>query len=259
MENSIYQQFYELEKDHWWFRGMYAMFRDEAIRRIFKADNPDRVILDIGCGTGCWTEGLLPYGNVIAIDKADEALAICRRRGLRHLIRGDAETLPVTGSSCDVITSLGLVEHLANDFNFFKEIQRVLKPGGYGLLLTSAYMFLWGQHDDLVHHKRRYTKNIIKKMSGKAGLDIIKISYINFFLFLPILIVRVFTCRRSTSRCRDTVSPDLSRPIRPINVLFYGLLRFESWILRWAGLPFGVSLFVLVRKKTTGERMAAAK
>ena len=87
---------------------------------IFKAYD-ETLKITISAGLSAYPDDSQDANDIV--DKADKALAICRKRGLRHLIRGDAEILPIKGSSCDVVTSLGLVEHLDNDFNFFKEIR----------------------------------------------------------------------------------------------------------------------------------------
>ena len=249
MEKIIYKQFHEIEEKHWWFRGIYSMFREALARYIIPAVRGKRgIILDIGCGTGYWTEGLSGLGTVVALDNAIDALAICRKRGLPKLIQARAGRLPLAGESCDAITIIGVIEHVEDDNGLLKEIKRVLKPGGRALMLTSAHMFLWGAHDDLVHHVRRYSKKSLTRLIKNGGLRILKISYVNMFLFLPVLMMRIteHIVRRRESSFQG--SSDLFLPPAFLNTFFYKLLRLEALLLKRFSLPFGVSMLAVFEK-----------
>lgn len=249
MEESVFKQFCDLENRHWWFKGMYALCLDELKRSILSKTN-ELIILDIGCGTGHFTQFMLNFGKVFAIDNATDALDICRKQGCKYIIQGNAEALPIIDESCDIITALGLIEHLESDLMFLSEIHRILKPGGYGLILTSAYKFLWGEHDVVVHHKRRYTKSSIKKLLTGTKLEHVRVSYVNTFLFLPILFTRIVIRKCSIHHNKMGGSPDLFMVPQLINQLLYWLLRIESWLLKMINLPFGVGLLVVVHKPT---------
>ena len=250
MEKSVFKQFCDLENRHWWFKGMYALCLDE-LKRIILSKTNELIILDIGCGTGHFTQSLLKYGKVFALDNTAEALDICRKQCPKYIIQGNAEALPIIDESCDIITALGLIEHLYNDSLFLTEIHRVLKPGGYGLLLTSAYNFLWSKHDNIVHHKRRYTKDSIRKLLKETGLKNIKISYVNTFLFMPILLARIIASKRCIRHRESDGSPDLFMLPQPLNQLLYWILRLESYLLKKFTMPFGVGLFIVVQKPKT--------
>ena len=252
MKTEVYDQINELEKDHWWYKGMFALSRDQLEKYVFRspAGSGKCTILDIGCGTGYWTEELLGRGIVIAADNSRKALAICRRRGLNNLIECSADALPISSESCDLITALGVIEHLDDDRGLAREMQRALQPGGYGVILTSAYMFLWSEHDDVAYHKRRYTAAEMKDIMRRAGLEVVKLSYVNFFMFLPVMLIRLarsikFSKDRPSAGSR---SPDLYMPPLLVNKALYSLLRIESKILKYTDLPFGISLFMVVKK-----------
>ena len=46
---------------------------------------------------------------------------------------------------------------------------RVLRPGGRALLFVPAFMFLWGVQDDVSHHRRRYTRQVLRTVVEQAA------------------------------------------------------------------------------------------
>lgn len=98
------------------------------------------VVLDIGSGAG--TDLLLaarhvgPTGRAIGVDMTVEmierALEAAGRLGLAHVEvrRGDAESLPVEDASVDVVISNGVLNLVPDKLAAFREIARVLRPGG---------------------------------------------------------------------------------------------------------------------------------
>jgi arsenite methyltransferase len=97
-------------------------------------------VLDIGCGAG--TDLLLASrqtgdsGTTIGLDMTDRMLAQAResasRLRLKHvrLLKGDATALPVGDQSVDLVISNGVLNLVPEKDLAFREIRRVLKPGG---------------------------------------------------------------------------------------------------------------------------------
>ena len=84
------------------------------------------------------------WKKVIGLDGADEALAFSKKRGIKSVKKADFEKkLPLLNNSVDVITSLDVVEHIEKDQELLKEFFRVLKPGGYTIILVPAENFLF--------------------------------------------------------------------------------------------------------------------
>ncbi len=98
------------------------------------------VVVDIGCGAGFDTliaAGQVgPTGKVIGIDMTPEMREKARRgaasMGYHHVAirEGFAERLPVADASVDVVISNGVVNLCPDKLAVFKEMSRVLKPGG---------------------------------------------------------------------------------------------------------------------------------
>lgn len=103
--------------------------------------NGHEVLLDIATGGGHTANAFAPLvKNVTAVDLTLEMLAAAKNfiKGNGHqnveFVQGDAEQLPFTDESFDIITCRIAPHHFPNVDLFIKEVYRVLKPGGQFLL-----------------------------------------------------------------------------------------------------------------------------
>lgn len=102
-----------------------------------------RRVLDLGCGTGHCITGLMQRyrrAEIVALDIALPMLAQARRRGrwLRkaRCVCADAERLPFADGGFDLVFSNLMLQWCVDIEAVFRELQRVLRPGGL-LLFTS--------------------------------------------------------------------------------------------------------------------------
>lgn len=115
------------------FAGVGYPFATRSIR-------PGDTILDIGSGSG--TDVLYaalevgPKGRVMGLDitpaMIEKARANIRRTGANQvtILEGNATEIPLPDSSVDVVTSNGVLNLVPDKPTAFREIFRVLKPGG---------------------------------------------------------------------------------------------------------------------------------
>ena len=97
-------------------------------------------VLDLGSGGGLDTilsgERVGPTGTVFGLDMTEEMLALARRnvaeRGLRnvHFLKGEIENVPLPAESVDVAISNCVINLSTDKPAVFRELARVLKPGG---------------------------------------------------------------------------------------------------------------------------------
>ncbi|ELZ03988.1 methyltransferase domain-containing protein [Natrialba asiatica] len=105
----------------------------------------EMTVLDLGCGTGFATEGLLDHvEEVYALDQSSHQLEQAyakfgKRAPPIHFHRGDAERLPFASDTFDVVWSSGSIEYWPNPILALREIRRVLKPGGQVLVVGPNY------------------------------------------------------------------------------------------------------------------------
>lgn len=108
-------------------------------------------ILDIGCGTGLITKNLhdhfaLSSSNIIACDLADQLLQKTQERfnSIRlPIVCCDFDHLPFKNATTQLIFSNMVLQWSAHWNNTFKEIDRVLKPGGYLAFVLPLEKTLW--------------------------------------------------------------------------------------------------------------------
>ena len=116
--------------------------RAEALSMLdIEAD--DRV-LDVGCGTGFATEGLLEHAeNVHGLDQSvhqlEQAWAKLGKHDPVSFYRGDAERLPFRDGAFDVVWSSGSIEYWPNPVATLREMRRVVEPDGQVLVVGPNY------------------------------------------------------------------------------------------------------------------------
>ncbi|OHA00756.1 MAG: hypothetical protein A3H71_01795 [Candidatus Sungbacteria bacterium RIFCSPLOWO2_02_FULL_48_13b] len=243
MDRRLYQELYELEEVHWWFRG-----RRRIIRAFLKLALARKVrqALDIGAGTGGNLPMLAEFAEIVeASEDSDEAIALARRRA--PAIQIEKKFFP--GGSYEgqynLVTLFDVLEHISDDGAALLKLESMLAPEGIALLTVPALPFLWTVHDELAHHQRRYTKKSLKKLiAGNTKLKIVRLSYFNSFLFLPIVLVRTV---RKLLRFGEGSSDFFMLPA-PLNNLLATLFSSEAGILKTFDLPIGVSLVCLLQK-----------
>ena len=239
MEEVAFQQTRALEETHWWFVGMRETYRMQ-IEGLGLGEGSR--ILDVGCGTGGNLDLLQGFGVTWGVDASFTAASFVKGRGWPRIAVGSATDLPFPDASFDLVTALGVIEHVQRDDRMLEEMRRVTRPGGHMLIMTSAHPWLWSVHDDRVHHVRRYRRAELSDRVRAAGWRIEQNSYLNATLFPAVAIVRALQ-RLVPRRVSDTGGMSgFGLPPRPLNRALGGLLGLEGSILRRRDLPMGVGL-----------------
>lgn len=243
MNVAEYAEMYKLETFYWWFVSRRQLL-DEFVREV-SSTLTRPLILDVGCGTGINHSVLSRYGTTVCTDPSGEAVAFSRSRGIEELTQSQLETLPFPASTFDLITALDVLEHVDDDMRAMREILRVTKEGGVLLVTVPAYGFLWSEHDEALHHRRRYAASELRNKLTNAGFEVERITYYMSLLFFPILFIRFVQ-----SLTKRSIEAKTSHIILPswVNSLLIAVLSFERVLLRWMNLPFGVSIVCTARK-----------
>jgi glycosyltransferase involved in cell wall biosynthesis/SAM-dependent methyltransferase len=103
--------------------------RRRAVLRWLTAARP-RVVADVGAGPGVLTEALAATGaRVVALDRAESMARLASSGGASAAV-SDALAVPLKDGSCDAAVALGLTSYLDDLGPLFRELARIVRPGG---------------------------------------------------------------------------------------------------------------------------------
>jgi SAM-dependent methyltransferase len=250
MDPTFYASYYRHEDHHWWFR-----WRFELITQLvgdLKSD-PEFRILDAGCGTGQMLKHLEELGDAIGIDTSAQAIAFAQSRGVKSLVRGSITAVPFPDATFDCVVALDVIEHVDDDIGILKAVHEVTKPGGRLIVTVPAYKLLWSEHDDINHHKRRYTAPQLRKLIEEAGFSVERVTYCNTVFFAPIFAIRKFKSllrkvRSSNGKPVARPNSDLGDYPEFMNEAAFRVMQAENRLMRHMDLPFGVSILAVAER-----------
>jgi 2-polyprenyl-6-hydroxyphenyl methylase/3-demethylubiquinone-9 3-methyltransferase len=140
-------QYDDLRGEWWKPRGAFAMLHWIAAARarlVPAARHASSVMVDVGCGAGVLAPHVAHLGHRhVGLDLVDASLHQAREHGVTP-VGGDAEHLPFSDASVDVVVAGEILEHVRHPDLVVAECIRVLKPGGTLVLDTIADTW-WGR------------------------------------------------------------------------------------------------------------------
>ena len=219
--------------------------------RLDAAAGADVDWLDLGCGHRALPEWRAAaeraiVGRCRSVTGVDYDLpSLIKHRSVRRLVRGDIGSLPFRDESFDLVTANMVVEHLVDPERQFREIGRVLRPGGRLLLHTPnalGYPTMIGRlvpekikgvliraldsrppADVFPTHYRANTTRALKRVADRAGLTLagcdLVASDAMFALVPPMAVVELLVIRLLMTRplrgFRSNLIVALQKPAAP--------------------------------------------
>jgi SAM-dependent methyltransferase len=245
MNNRYVQEYSKIETTHWWF----CVRRDIIMQVLRRYVQKDRTlhILNIGIAGGASSKWLSELGNVTSVENDPLFLEYLSSQHL-PVTNASITDLPFADDSFDLVCAFDVIEHVEDDTKAVDEMFRVCKPNGKICVTVPAFHMLWGTHDEINGHKRRYVYSSLKKLFQGKQNRLLYRTYFNSFLFLPIFLLRKIA-GLFTKKNADTDS-DFSyfKQNSFLNKILKVIFGIEVGLLRFMKFPFGVSLLFLSEK-----------
>ena len=238
MERLVYQTMADLDQRHWWYRARRPVLA-ALIRRLARPPRNAR-ILEIGCGTGHNLAMLEEFGHVEALELDEEVRFVAEKRLGRQVMSSPLPELAgVPKHHYDLIGAFDVIEHIEDDRAALTSIASRLKAGAKLIMTVPAHPWMWSAHDTVNHHKRRYSRQALKRLIATSPLRLDAIGYFNSLLF-PLAVVE-----RLSSKLRGRDEADLTVPPNAINATLERIFAAERHLVGRVPLPPGLSLFAV--------------
>jgi ubiquinone/menaquinone biosynthesis C-methylase UbiE len=239
----MYERIFSLQSTHWWHLSR-MRFLDVLLRHVPCSGR----VLDVGCGPGSMLHYFGKYGDVVGVDSYLPALEMAKTHFSGELLEGDITCLPFPEAEFSLVAACEVLYHrnIADVRQALDECVRVLKPGGHLVVVDSAYSACFSAHDRAAHGARRFNMDMLVDGFQDAGLEVVHTTYA-YAILLPV----VWLVRRVKELLKIVEPPgaEMSKTWGWLNSLMISWFTLEAQIAgRW-GLPFGLSVQILGRKK----------
>jgi SAM-dependent methyltransferase len=250
MDPAEYSVMRHCEDTHWWYVGLHELVVD-VLQRL-NCNGSDTTVLDAGCGTG----GLIEKSHsrdleMIGLEPSGHALKQLKSRNIQNLVQADLLRTPFKTNQFQAICSqdvLCVFEHHQVE-SVMAEMVRIMRPGGYLVLNLPAYQWLISDHDRFVGNKSRFYRKAVLNQLQSLGVDIQYAGYRNVLLFPVVTVLRKIKMWIRFNR--QIKASDVSLPPKSVNRILTEILRIENCLIRRGlSFPFGLSLFVVAKKRT---------
>lgn len=247
MDRNYYVEYYELEREHWWFRARMEIIRSQVA--AIANGRTDLRILNIGVATGATSVMLEAFGKVKSVEYDATCYQFVKDRLHIDIEQGSILELQFADESYDLVCAFDVIEHVEDDAKAVSEMKRVCGKGGSVLVTVPAFMMLWSRHDEVNHHFRRYRLAQLDRLFSGSGTIRFN-SYFNSFLFPPVFVVRMLGKAFPFLFKRDGAGSDFSLMRNAmLDRILYRIMRSENMFLKnRIGLWAGVSAILSWRK-----------
>ena len=197
---------FSIEDGSFWFHH-----RNGCITSVVKTYPPKNngTIFDIGGGNGFVSAHLISSGFDVVLLEPGKAGAInAKSRGLKNIICATTKTAQLNPNSISGVGLFDVIEHIEDDLEFLRSIQKIMKPDGRIYATVPAYSFLWSEEDVEAGHFKRYKLKDLSKVFKSAGFEVEFSSYIFRFLPFPIFLLRTIPYNLGLSRAKETGEND---------------------------------------------------
>jgi SAM-dependent methyltransferase len=250
---DYYERIREVERSHWWHRGMRALEAAMLGDRL----RPGLSVLDAGCGTGGflrWALDTAEPARACGVDIGAGAIALAEERVPEaELHVAPVHRLPFEPDSFELIVMNDVLQHVpdADVGASLDELRRVARPGAALVVRTGGARRARRERDDW----RLYDRAELRRVLEDAGWRCERVTHAN-------VVGSVLAALRGRGpKAPDDTQHGIPAPVSPLqNAIGTATLALErAYLGRTRGaLPYGHTLIALASKPRHSKDVRSA-
>ena len=238
----------ENAKDSFWVQSRNRLFKRLIEKNTLTGKTK---FLEIGCGTGDFISHLVsnPQLDITGSEIYLKGLVYAKKNIPQvEFVQFDV-TKGKIGDKFDMIAAFDVLEHIDNDVAAISNIYQMLNKDGIFIVSVPQYMFLWSNLDEIVKHKRRYSKSELLTKLKQNNFEINYTTSFVFTLFPLMLVSRLFDKKSNQPASNENGLEKRVKFSGLMNRIFNAFMRIDEALIKWGvSLPFGGTLVVVARK-----------
>jgi 2-polyprenyl-3-methyl-5-hydroxy-6-metoxy-1,4-benzoquinol methylase len=220
------------------------------LKAALKSSGGNR-LFEIGCGTGDLVRKISDDGrfDVTGSEIYIKGLSYAKAKAPDiEFVQFDASK-GITDETYNVIAAFDVLEHIEEDEATIANIYSMLEVNGRLVISVPQYMFLWSNLDEIVKHKRRYTRSEMVMKLTRCGFEIERVTSFVFMLFPLMILSRLWDRTAATGVKDDRALEKRTNFSRLSNTVFDAVMRIDEGLVRLGvSLPWGGTLVVTAKK-----------
>jgi SAM-dependent methyltransferase len=237
-------------KSSFWVRSRNRLFKNIVQRHLSSTGKTK--FLEIGCGTGDFIQQIVMNKNleITGSEIYLKGLLYAKKKLPNvNFVQFDVAKVSID-EAYDLIVAFDVFEHINDDVAAIANINKMLHKGGSLIITVPQHRFLWSKLDNIVKHKRRYSRRDLVTKLQKNGFDINYCTSFLFVLFPLMLISRMFDKGRDQSPSDELAFEKRVKFPNALNEIFDLFMRIDEALIGLGiSLPFGGTLVVIARKR----------
>lgn len=231
-----------------WVRSRNRIFKHLVMTN--RANASITRFFEIGCGTGDFIHTLSGESS-LAITGSEVYL-----KGLLYakscvpnveFVQIDV-TQNLVDAEFDLIAAFDVIEHVENDLAAIANMTQMLSESGKLIISVPQYQFMWSNIDEIVKHKRRYSRRDLIQKIEKNGLHVTFCTSFVCLLFPLMLASRLLDKKRPEELNATALEKRVTMPAL-LNWVFDLVMKIDETFIRCGvSLPFGGTLIAVAKK-----------
>ena len=172
---SYYDDSHYDYKKYWETRAYENQSEKIALKKLFRFIKPKNKIIDIGGGFGRLIPDYAPlFKSCLLVEPSEKLLKEAQKAGQKYpnvtLQKSFVEKMPVKDESFDVALMVRVAHHLNDLEDMIRQVERILKPGGYFVLEFANKMHFKNRLEAILRFNWRFlTDHTPESLKTKPG------------------------------------------------------------------------------------------